>query len=91
MDDNGMILIKKVDGTTEEVKIVTYLISDDRTKTYVVYSKGEQVGSELDNVIYISRVSKNEQGMLILSEIVDANEWSMVQQILKKIANAQAQ
>ena len=91
MDNENTVLIKNVDGTTMEVKIITYLISDDRTKTYIVYSKGEQVGSELDYVIYISRVNKNESGELILSEIEDANEWSMVQQILKKIANAQAQ
>ena len=88
MEEKDTIVIKNKDGNSFEAELITFLISDDRTKTYIVYSKGEQVGSDLDNVIYISRVYKNDQGIMIIEEINDANEWSSVQQLLKKIANA---
>lgn len=87
MDEKEMITIKNNDGSTMDVELVTYLISDDRSKNYIVYSKGEKTGVEADEVIYISRVVKNGESLEI-EEIVDDNEWADVQRLLKKIANA---
>ena len=74
-------------GEIEKVELVTYLVSDDGLNTYVVYTKGEVQGVEGDQVIYISKVV-SDSGALILQEITDEAEWSNVQLLLKKIANA---
>lgn len=87
MEEKEMVLIQNNDGTTMEVELVTYLISDDNQKTYLVYSKGEKTGADEDEVIYISRVLSQDNS-LKLQEITDDNEWLEVQNLLKKIANA---
>lgn len=74
-------------GEIEKVELVTYLVSDDGLNTYVVYTKGEVQGTEGDRVIYISKVV-SDSGTLVLQEITDETEWSNVQVLLKKIANA---
>ena len=74
-------------GVVEKVELVTYLISEDGLNTYVVYTKGEVQGTEGDQVIYISKVV-SDSGTLVLQEITDETEWSNVQVLLKKIANA---
>ena len=56
-------------------------------RQYIVYTKGEVKGNEGDQVIYISRLFKDEAGYKI-QEIIDDNEWVQVQHLLKKIANA---
>jgi len=86
MEEKEMIIIKNNDGSEMEVELVTYLISDDQTKTYLVYSKGEKSGVEDDEVIYISKIIQNGD-VLKLEEITDDNEWNEVQKLLKKIAN----
>ena len=86
-DKKKMIIIKNPDGSSTEVELVTYLISDDQINTYLVYSKGEISGAEGDEVIYISKILQNGAD-LILQEIEDDNEWNSVQTLLKKIANA---
>lgn len=84
-----MITIEnKSDGSKLNVELITYLISDDQQSKYIVYSKGEVTGAEGDEIIYISRISKNSE-TLIVEEILDDNEWMNVQTLLKKIANAQ--
>lgn len=75
------------DGTVEKVELVTYLLTDDGLRKYLVYTKGEKQGTEGDQVIYISKVL-SESDTLQLQEIVDDAEWADVQQLLKKIANA---
>ena len=85
--DKNMIVIENNDGTTLEVEVVTYLISDDKTTNYLVYSKGEISGDEGDEVIYISRIV-NKDGKIMIEEIKDDTEWSNVQLLLKKIANS---
>ncbi len=87
MDTKEMIRIQNSDGTTIDVELITYLISEDNMKTYVVYSKGEVTGVESDEVIYISKVV-SEGDVLKLKEIEDDAEWADVQKLLKKIANA---
>ena len=87
MDTKNMIKIQNSDGTSMEVELVTYLISDDNMKSYLVYSKGEKTGVESDEVIYISRIVQ-EGEVLKLAEIVDDVEWADVQKLLKKIANS---
>ena len=85
--DKKMVRIKNSDGSTIEVELVTYLMSEDQQTNYIVYSKGEKSGGEGDEVIYISRIVNNS-GTLEIEEITNDEEWINVQTLLKKIANA---
>lgn len=85
-DLKKMVTIAYSDGTSEEVELVTYLLSDDQINNYIVYSKGEKSGTEGDEVIYVSKLIKKDEKNLI-EEIMDENEWFNVQTLLKKIAN----
>lgn len=85
--DKKMVIIENSDGSTMEVELVTYLYNDEQQLNYIVYSKGEMSGSEGDEVIYISRIVKNGD-TLVIEEITDDSEWSKVQTLLKKIANS---
>lgn len=85
-EKNRKVQIKNSDGTTIEVELVTYLISEDKSKKYLVYSQNEKVNAE-EEVIYISRII-SEGDNLRLEEIVDDIEWLDVQKLLKKIANS---
>ena len=87
MEDKEMVIIENSDGSNVEVELVTYLVSDDKTNKYIVYSKGEKSGDAGDEIIYISKVV-SEGDVLKLSEITDDQEWLLVQNLLKKIANA---
>ena len=86
MGGNNIEIINPT-GAIEKVELVTYLVSDDGSNTYVVYTKGEVQGTEGDQVIYISKVV-SDSGALVLQEIIDETEWTNVQVLLKKIANA---
>ena len=86
MGEKEIMEIVNSQGEREEVQLVTYLISDDRLKQYIVYTKGEVVGTEGDLVIYISRLFKDAEGFKV-QEISDDVEWNDVQQLLKRIAN----
>lgn len=85
--EKKMITIQNSDGTTYDVELITYLFSDDQTLHYIVYSKGEMSGDQGDEIIYISRIVK-EGDVISIEEIMDDNEWSNIQNLLKKIANA---
>lgn len=87
MDDKEIIDIVDLDGNKVEVQLITYLVSDDGLNQYIVYTKGEVRGDANDQIIYISKLFKTEDGYKI-EEIQDDNEWSEVQILLKKIANA---
>ena len=86
MEDKKKVVIQKNDGSTMEVDLVTYLVNDDSSKAYLVYSKGEKSGAEEDEIIYISKVDSRDE-ILHLSDISDNNEWASVQKMLKQIAN----
>lgn len=85
--EKEMIEIINVDNSVEKVEVVTYLISEDNLRKYLVYTKGEVQGAEGDQIIYISKIL-SDNGTLKLEEIVDDSEWTNVQHLLKKIANA---
>lgn len=85
--EKEMIEIVNTNGTTEQVEVVTYLISEDGQNKYLVYTKGETQGDEGDQVIYISKMISDNDAYK-LEEITDDEEWTTVQQLLKKIANA---
>lgn len=88
MEENKKkIIIENSDGSKFEAELVTYLFSEDHQSTYIVYSKGEKTGLEDDEVIYISKLVRNGE-TLVIEEITDNIEWSDVQILLKKIANA---
>ena len=84
--ENRKVIIQDSDGVKTEVELVTYLINDSNKKTYSVYSKGEKSGAEDDEIIYVSRIVR-EDNIIYIDEITDDNEWIEVQNLLKKIAN----
>ncbi len=69
-----------------KVNLITYLTSDDASKHYVVYSKGEKYGDSNDKIVYISIIEYKDNGLFI-SEITDDEEWKNVQKLLRRIAN----
>lgn len=85
MDNKELIEIVTSSGKVEQVQLVTYLISDDKLKQYIVYTKNEVRGNN-DHVIYISKLYKVGEE-LRLDEISDDQEWIYVQSLLKRIAN----
>lgn len=86
-EEKKMVTIQNPDGSLMDAEVVTYLISDDQINKYLVYTKGELSGSENDVVIYVSKIIKKDS-VLTLEEITDDKEWSNVQTLLKRIANA---
>lgn len=86
MGEDRKIEIIDAQGNKNEVFLVTYLVSDDNLKQYIVYTKNEIRGAEGDQIIYISRLFKDNEGLKI-QEITDDAEWAEVQRLLKKIAN----
>ena len=84
--EDRKVIIQGNDGVKTEVELVTYLINDNNKKTYLVYSKGEKTGAEDDEIIYVSRIVR-EDNIIYIDEITDDNEWIEVQNLLKKIAN----
>ena len=84
--EDRKVIIQGNDGVKTEVELVTYLINDSNKKTYLVYSKGEKTGAEDDEIIYVSRIIR-EDNVIYIDEITDDNEWIEVQNLLKEIAN----
>lgn len=85
--EKEMIEIVNTDGTKDEVEVVTYLVSEDGQSKYLVYTKSEKQGEAEDQVIYISKMISDNDAYK-LEEITDDEEWTSVQHLLKKIANA---
>ncbi len=81
------IKIIKSDGSSFDAFLVTFLVNDDKTKRYVVYSKNESYGPENNKIIYISKLLKEDENYYV-SEIVEDEEWVSVQHLLKLIANS---
>ena len=81
MEEKEIILIENTNGDTFEAELVTYLVSKDKSNTYIVYTNNE-VEDNGDQVIYVSKVVAVK-----IDEIVDDEEWKNVQQLLKEIAN----
>lgn len=88
MSDAKDVEIVMPDGSIDKVKLVTYLLSDDGLRQYMVYTKSDFYGVEDDRVIYISKMN-NEANVMNLSEITDDTEWAEVQKLLRRIANSQ--
>lgn len=87
MEEAKKIEIITPEGILESVNLITYLISDDGVRQYVVYSKDETIGDVDDRIIYISKLY-NKNNVLYITEISDDVEWNEVQRLLRRIANA---
>lgn len=87
MEEAKKIEIITPEGILESVNLITYLISDDGVRQYVVYSKNETIGDGDDRIIYISKLY-NKNNVLYITEISDDVEWNEVQRLLRRIANA---
>ena len=77
----------KAGGENVEAELITYLISEDNQTSYMVYSKGEKVGADDDEIFYISRIV-NKDNIVEMYPIESDDEWQNVQKLLKKVANA---
>ena len=86
MEEKQVITIRDSKGKNRNVKLLTYLVSEDSLRNYIVYHIDETSGPNNDHVIYVSKLADNH-GMIKLEEIVDDSEWVDVQNLLKKIAN----
>lgn len=87
MEQKEIVELVDSSGNKTEVEVVTYLVSADKLKRYVVYTKGELRGEGNNHVIYISKIYKDNDNFKI-EEITSDDEWSDVQLLLKQIANA---
>lgn len=87
MENKEMIVMQNSDGVKTEAELVTYLINEDNTGAYVVYTNREEIGPENDVIIYVSKIVTLGD-VIQTKEIVDDNEWAQVQTMLKRIANA---
>ena len=87
MEAKEIVDIIMPDGSKQNVFVVTYLISEDQLRRYLVYTKNEKQGTSGDKVIYISRVMIDEETKIVTLESIDDVGWSEVQHLLKKIAN----
>ena len=80
------IAIKNSSGENMEAELITYLISEDNRTSYMVYSKGEKVGADDDEIFYITRIV--DKGNIVeMYPIDNDDEWQNVQKLLKRIAN----
>ncbi len=86
MEEKEIIMIESPTGETLKAELVTYLVSEDKTKIYIVYTTNEKEENE-DQVIYISRIVASTDNSIKVEEITDDEEWLNVQKLLKKIAN----
>ena len=87
MEQKEIVELIDSSGNKTEVEVVTYLVSQDKLKRYVVYTKGEVRGDANNHVIYISKLYK-ENDVYKIEEITNNDEWSDVQRLLKQIANS---
>lgn len=87
MEQKELVELIDSSGNKTEVEVVTYLVSADKLKRYVVYTKGEVRGEAKNHVIYISKIYK-ENDTFKIEEITNDDEWKDVQLLLKQIANA---
>ena len=87
MEAKEIVDIIMPNGSKQNVFVVTYLISEDQLRRYLVYTKNEKQGASGDKVIYISRVMIDEETNVVSLESIDDVGWSEVQHLLKKIAN----
>ena len=85
MKENKFVLLDEK-GQEKEYDVLFTFESEETNKHYIVYTKNEVRGTEGDQIIYISRLFKDSEGLKI-QEIVDDGEWNEVQRLLKKIAN----
>ncbi len=86
MDEKEFVELIDTSGNKKKVGVVTYLVTEDKLRHYVVYTQGEVRGSNNDHIIYVSKLYKDDEEYKI-EEIVDDTEWSDVQRLLKQIAN----
>ena len=87
-EEKRIITIKNSSGENMEAELITYLISEDNRTSYMVYSKGEKVGADDDEIFYITRIV--DKGNIVeMYPIDNDDEWQNVQKLLKRIANTQ--
>lgn len=84
--EKEFILIKDSSGKEKKVELITFLISEDNYRNYVVYYDNEKQGVDEERVIYISRFIE-DNGLLIIQEIKEDVEWQEILKLLKKITN----
>ena len=85
-EEKRIITIKNSSGENMEAELITYLISEDNRTSYMVYSKGEKVGADDDEIFYITRIV--DKGNIVeMYPIDNDDEWKKEKKLLKRIAN----
>ena len=84
-----MVNIQNADGSNEQNIILNSFKLADINKKFVIYHKNEIANGV--QKIYVSEVEDNEPGLLVFKNVEDDALWNRVKEMLKVIANYQAE
>ena len=76
------MLITGTDGNEAEVEVISTFFNKDKTKQYIMYTKGEV---QNENTIVYTSVVKKEKNLVYLEEITDDAEWAEVKNIIREM------
>ena len=83
------ITIQNLDGSKEQVDLVTFLNVKELNKNFVILSKGETIKEGM-NKVYISEVVEENPGAYSLIGITDESVWDKVKVAMKEIVQGGA-
>ena len=78
------ITVQNMDGTTEEVDLISSFPVKDINRNFAILSRGETL-SEGMRKVYISEVIEESTGIYKLIGISDESVWDRVKQAMKEI------
>ena len=78
------ITVQNMDGTTEEVDLISPFTVKDINRNFAILSRGETL-SEGMRKVYISEVIEESPGIYKLIGISDESVWDRVKQAMKEI------
>ena len=78
------ITVQNMDGTMDEVDLVSSFPVTDINRNFVILSKGESLSEGMSKV-YISEVIEENPGVYKLVGISDESIWDRVKQAMKEI------
>ncbi len=78
------ITVQNMDGTTEEVDLISSFPVKDINRNFAILSRGETL-SEGMRKVYISEVIEESPGIYKLIGISDESVWDRVKQAMKEI------
>ena len=76
------MIITGSDGIENEVEVISTFYSKDKSKQYIMYTKGEK---QKDNTVVYTSIVRKENDILVLEEIKDDSEWAEVKTIIREM------